>query len=103
MASHAEDALCCTCITQIFDLAFAVSTTEACGAKGLISGQNGEIFDFVVARVASICTIIAYERAVAEEQEVGVGVEEGAAGVAAEAVKVPSLASWRFWCQHRVD
>lgn len=41
--------------------------------------------------VATICAIVTYQRAIAEEQQVCVRVEEGAAGVATEAVNVPSV------------
>jgi hypothetical protein len=43
--------------------------------------------------VAAISAVVADQRAVTEEQKVGIGIEEGAAGVAAEAVDVPSVAS----------
>lgn len=43
--------------------------------------------------VAAVCAVVAYQGAVAEEEQVGVRVEEGAARVAAEAVDVPSVAS----------
>jgi hypothetical protein len=41
--------------------------------------------------VAAVGAVVADERAVAEQQEVRVRVEQGAAGVAAEAVNVPSV------------
>jgi hypothetical protein len=43
--------------------------------------------------VAAIRAIVADQRPVSEEQQVGVRVEERAAGVATEAVNMPSVAS----------
>lgn len=45
--------------------------------------------------IAAICAIIAYERAIAEEEQISVRVEEGTAGVAPEAINVPSVTSCR--------
>jgi hypothetical protein len=50
--------------------------------------------------VAAICAVVAYQRAVAEQQQVRVRVEQGAAGVAAEAVDVPSVPSWSVLVWH---
>jgi hypothetical protein len=41
--------------------------------------------------VAAVCAVVAYQRAVAEQQQVRIRVEEGAARVAAEAVDMPSV------------
>lgn len=71
----------------------AIPTPEAIRAEGLITSQDSEVFDFVATVVAAVCAVVAYERSVAEQEEIGVGVEESAAGVAAEAVDVPSVAS----------
>lgn len=46
--------------------------------------------------IAAVCAVVADERAVAEQKQVGIGVEQGAAGVAAEAVDVPSITSCRL-------
>jgi len=43
--------------------------------------------------IAAICAVVAYERSIAKEEEVRVGVEESAAGVAAEAIDMPSVSS----------
>ena len=45
--------------------------------------------------VAAVCAVVAYQRAVAQQQQVGVRVEQGAARVAAEAVDVPSVSRCR--------
>lgn len=79
-------------IAQILDLAFAIPAAEAVGAESLVSGQNGQVLDLVVAVVAAVGAVVAYQRAVTKEEEVRVRVEQGAAGVAAEAVDVPSVA-----------
>ena len=93
MTAHAEDALGGLGIPQVIDLALAVSTAEACRAEGLVPRKDGQVLDLVAAGVACVGAVIADERSVAEEEEVCVGVEEGAAGVAAEAIEVPSVAS----------
>lgn len=93
MAGHAEDALRGACIAQILDLPLAVPAPEAVGAKGLVAGQDGEVFDLVPAVVAAVGAVVADQGAVSEQQQVGVRVEQGAARVAAEAVDVPSVAS----------
>jgi hypothetical protein len=45
--------------------------------------------------VAAVCAVVADEGAVAEQQQVGVRVEQGAARVTAEAVNVPSVPGCR--------
>ena len=91
MTRHAEDTLRSAGIAQVLDLALAIPTAEAVGTEGLVASQDGQIFDLVAAVVAAICTVVAYQRAVAEQQQIRVRVEEGAARVAAEAVDVPSV------------
>jgi hypothetical protein len=100
VARHAEDALRRAGIAQILDLALAVAAAEAVGAKGLVARQDGQVLDLVAAVVAAICAVVAYQRAVAEQQQVRVRVEQGAAGVAAEAVDVPSVPSWSVLVWH---
>jgi hypothetical protein len=91
VARHAEDALGCAGIAQVLDLALAVPASEAVCTEGLVAREDGQILDLVAAVVAAICAVVAYQRAVAEQQQVRVRVEEGTAGVAAEAVDVPSV------------
>lgn len=101
MASHAKNALRCARIAQVLDLALAVAASKAIRAEGLVAGQDGQVLDLVAAVVAAVRAVVADERSVAEEQQVGVRVEEGAAGVAAEAVDVPSIASYGWSaCAH---
>jgi hypothetical protein len=59
----------------------------------LVARQYGKILDFVVAVATAVGTIVAYEGAVAQEEEIRIRVEEGAASVAAETVDVPSVTS----------
>ncbi|KFZ11385.1 hypothetical protein V501_04804 [Pseudogymnoascus sp. VKM F-4519 (FW-2642)] len=67
------------------------AAAEAGGAEGLVAGQDGEVLDLVAAGAAAVGAVVADEGAVAEEEQVGVGVEEGVALVAAEAVEMPSV------------
>jgi hypothetical protein len=92
---HAKYSLRCPSVFEIFDLLLAVPTLKAVGAEGLIAGQDGQILDLVIADTAAVCTIVADERPVAEEEEVRIGVEDCAAGVAAKAIYVPSVARWK--------
>ena len=92
MTIHAEDALTGARIAQVLDLALAVPTSETGGAKGLVAGEDGEVFDLVAAGVAAICTVVADEGAIAEEEQVRIGVKESSACVTPEAVNVPSIA-----------
>jgi hypothetical protein len=94
MTGHAEDTLRSAGIAQVLDLALAIPAPEAVGTEGLVAGQDGEILDLVAAVVAAICAVVAYQGAVAEEQQVRVRVEQRAARVAAEAVNVPSVSGW---------
>ena len=94
MAFHAEDPLRRPGVFEIFNLLLAVPTSKTCCAKGLIAGEDGQILDFVPTGAAAICTVVADERAVAEEEEVCIRVEESAASVAAEAVNMPTIARW---------
>lgn len=91
---HTKDALRGPGILEVFDLLFAVPTSKAGGAERLIAGEDGKILDLVPTCTAAIGTVVADQGAVAEEEQVGVGVEEGQARVAAEAVNMPSIAGW---------
>lgn len=67
MTVHAENTLGCPCIAKVFNPPLAVSTFEAICTECLIAGQDRQIFYFVVAGTAAVCTVAAYQRAVAEE------------------------------------
>lgn len=95
VTGHAEDALGGPRIPQILNLLLAVPAAKAAGTKGLIARQDGQILDLVPARAAAVGAIVADEGAIAEEKEVGVGVEQGAAGIAPKAVNVPTIARCR--------
>lgn len=95
VAFHTEDPLRCPCIFEILDLLFAIPTFEAGGAKSLIARKNGQILDLVPADATAVCTIIANERPIAKEEEICIGVEDGSARIATEAVYMPSIAGWQ--------
>lgn len=78
-------------IAQVLDLPLAVSTAEARRAEGLVSGEDGEVFNLIAAGAAAVGAIVADEGAIAEQQEVRIRVEEGIARVASEAVEMPSI------------
>lgn len=94
VAFHAEYPLRRPRILQVLDFLPTASAPKACGTESLVAGKDGEILDLVPARTAAICTVVANERTIAEEEEVGVGIQEGAAGVTAETVNVPAIARW---------
>ena len=67
----------------------------------MIPRQDSQVLDLVVACTAAVCTIVADKRAITEKEEVGVGVEERPAGVASEAVQMPSVSGcgWLADCK----
>lgn len=75
MTIHAKDSLACARITQVLNLPLAVPALEAGGAKGLVAGEDGEVFDLVAARAAAICAVVANEGSVAQQEEVGIGIQ----------------------------
>lgn len=93
MAAHAKYALRRSCISEVLDLPLAVPAPETCCAEGLVACEDSQILNLVTAGAAAVCTIVADERAIAEEEEVRIGVEEGSAGVTSETVQMPSIAS----------
>lgn len=94
MTIHAKDPLRCTRISEIFNLPLAVPTLKAIGTEGLVACQNGEILYLVAAAVAAICTVVADQRAIAEQEEVRIRVEQGLASITPEAIDVPPIASY---------
>ena len=93
MAFHTKYTLRGPGIFEVFNLLLAISTAETGGTKGLVPGENGKIFDFVPTRTATVGAIVANEGAVAQEEQVGVRIEQGVTGIAPEAVNMPSIAS----------
>lgn len=91
VAAHAKDSQRCPCVSQIFNLAFAVAAAEASGTESLVTSENGQILNLVATGTATVCAVAANERAIAEEEQVCVGVEERVAGVTAETVEMPSV------------
>jgi hypothetical protein len=94
MARHAEDTLRGASIAEVLNLTLAVPAPKAVRTESLVTCQDSQIFNFVAAMVAAICAVVAYQGAVAEQEEVRIGIEQGAASIAAEAVNVPSVASY---------
>lgn len=86
MTAHAKDALRSPGITEVVYFALAVAAAEARRTECLVARKNGKVFDLVAACAAAISAVVANQGAVAQQQQVGVGVEEGPACVAAEAV-----------------
>lgn len=86
MAAHAKYALRRSCISEVLDLPFAVPASEARRAEGLVPCEDSQILDFISAGTAAVCAIVADEGAIAEEEEVCIGVEEGPAGITSETV-----------------
>lgn len=93
MAVHTEYALRGPSISEVLNLLLTIPALEAICAECLITSQDGKVFDLVHAAAAAVRAVVAYQGAVAEEQEVRIGVEEGIACVAPETVNVPSVAS----------
>ena len=93
MAFHTKYPLRGPRITQILDLFLAATAPKATGAKSVISGEDSQILDLVPACTAAVCTIIADEGTITQEEEICVGVEESTAGVASKAIDVPPVTS----------
>jgi hypothetical protein len=62
----------------------------------LVASEDSQILNLVSARTTAVCTVIAYEGSIAEQKEVRIGVEQGAAGIASKAIQVPSIARYKF-------
>lgn len=75
MTAHAEYALRCPCVSEILDLLFAVAATKTGATECLITCENREVFNFVSTSIAAVRAVVAYQRSVAEQEEVRVGVE----------------------------
>ncbi len=59
MAIHAENPLRCAGISQVFYFPLAVPTFEAGGAKGLVSCQDGQVFNLVSTVAAAVSAVVA--------------------------------------------
>lgn len=91
MALHTKYSLRSPGVFEVLDLLLAIPTFEAGCAKSLVARENCQVLDLVAADTTAIGTIIADERAIAEEEEVCVGIEDSAAGIATETVYMPSI------------
>lgn len=94
MAFHAKYPLRRSSISEVFDLLLAIPAFEAARAEGLVACEDGQVLDLVTTSTTAIRAVVAYQGTVAEKEEVCVGVEKGAAGVASEAVDVPTIAGF---------
>ena len=74
MAAHAEDALRGPGISEVVDLALAVSTAEAGSAECLFPRKDSQVFDLVATGTAAVCAVIADEGSIAKEEKVRIGV-----------------------------
>lgn len=93
MTRHAKYALRGASVSQVVNLPLAVAAFEAVRAECLVTCEDGQVFYLVAAGAAAVCAVVADERAVAEEEEICIGVEKRATRVAAKAVNVPSVPS----------
>jgi hypothetical protein len=91
MAVHAKYTVRRPSIAKVFNLSLAVPTAEARCAEGLVSGQDSEVLNLIVAGATAVGAVVAYERAITEQEEIRVRVEQRVAGVTAETVKMPSI------------
>lgn len=80
-------------IAQVLDLSLAIPTAEACCAKGLVSGQDGQVLNLITASTAAVGAIIADQRAISKQKEVRIRVKERVACVTTEAIEMPSVSS----------
>lgn len=94
MAAHAEDSLRGSSIAQIFDLALTIAASKAGCTEGLITRQDGEILDFVVAGATAVGAVVANEGAVTEQEQIRIGIKKRATRVATEAIQMPSIARY---------
>lgn len=62
-------------IAQVLDLPLAIPTPKAGCAESLVSGQDGQVLNLIIAGAATVGAVIAYEGAIAEQEEVRIRVE----------------------------
>ena len=70
VTGHTEDALRRSGVSKIFDLAFAVSTSETARTVGLVASQDGQILDFIPTGTAAVGATVANEGAIAQQKEI---------------------------------
>jgi hypothetical protein len=61
MTFHAENTLRSARIAQVLNLSLAVPASEALSTKSLVSRQDGQILDLVVAGATTIRAVTAYK------------------------------------------
>jgi len=97
MTCHAEDALRRPRIPEVVDLPSTITTLEAIRAESLISRQYCQVFNLLVASVATVCAVVADEGAISQQQEVRIRIEESSACVTSKAIDVPSVTSYMMY------
>lgn len=95
MTLHTKNSLRSSSVFQVLNLLLAIPTFEAGCAKSLIACEDCQILNLVPADTAAVGTVVADERSITKKKEVGVGVEDGSAGITAETVYMPSIARWK--------
>ena len=59
MTAHTEYPLRCASISQILNLALAVSASKAVSAKGLVAREDGQILNLISTGVTAVGAIVA--------------------------------------------
>ena len=93
MTVHAKYPVSGPGIAQVFDLSLAVPTAEACCAKGLVSGQDGQVLNLITASTTAVGAVVANKRPISKQKEVCIRVKERVACVTTKAVEMPSVSS----------
>ena len=68
MAVHAKYSLRGTGIAEVIDLALAVATLEASGAKGLVASQDSHVLDLVPTGTAAVGAIVTDQRSITKHK-----------------------------------
>lgn len=65
MALHAENALGCLCILEVFNLSLAIPAFEAFGTESLVASEDSKILYLILTDSAAVGAIITDEGAIA--------------------------------------
>lgn len=91
MALHTEETLQGAGVAQVLDFHLAQAAFEAVQAVGLVAGEDGQVVDFLVALLAVVQAVRAYEVAVAQHEEIQVATQQQLALQAFEAQDMPPI------------
>ena len=75
MTAHTEYPLRCPRVSEILYALLAIPASETTAAERLVSRENREVFYLRATGGAGVCARVADKGAVAEQQEVRIGVE----------------------------